>query len=782
MANSFDKLKELNLSCDEIERIGDALKKPEFRKLLSEYFKEVQDPNNRKLYEEELTELEKERGNDITFIHPKPGYVIKTSVNGSQKAFINISINEHVTKPTSSPAVQHGERGLHWSLPYSLSQPREDFDKNRVPCMVYDVVFHPDTIHLAKNNNAFHDTVNNTALDAIESSFGVILDKKNLKFPKLAYKGVPNASVIRKPSKQKPEHTPEEKAFFDELFAKAPSNIPFPVKKDKKPKQDDKSDYTRPNFVIKQRNYVDMQECVDHKEAKLNSTIPHELIVEIQLPLLKSSKNVKLDVAEKTIQLICESPVKYKLNLTLPYSVNESSGNAEFRKDHKKMVITLPVKRSVQHNVSDSSVRKCEEVSKQFSEVKSPVRIEEFEKLSLIETSEKSIDNSSEFRTKFLDENLHYDIPEFSCHVFNNIIAFTLNVKNVDEKSIDKVVFNDDTSFHVKFTSISSSFYPSHFAFCVKLPSYKINKEDLSVEVWDNNVILQVPVHSTLSPIDKGNKLTSYFYGLNSDSLTEKYVEEPEFINHILQGEQEKYDNPCETQPLESYKESTKRKKESTPKPNRKNQDNPPQSYKEPTERKQENTPKLNKNNPDPVKTDAIEESRITKAINIMGAPSGNSYESSSDELSCSSFSPRKRSILKRMPSQRTSVRRCVSESGLDDYVASSLENCLSSLDSVIPEDGEISCSLKKTVRFNDVVMRQLFRSNSSILGQKKKNQRKAKNKKRCMERRHSESETSGDEKKENSKKGCNDLNLEEGISEMKKEEPHDIFHLEVDN
>jgi len=46
-------------------------------------------------------------------------------------------------------------------------------------------------------------------------------------------------------------------------------------------------------------------------------------------------------------------------------------------------------------------------------------------------------------------------------------------------------------------------------------------------------------------------------------------------------------------------------------------------------------------------------------------------------------------------------------------------------------EDGSGSYKVKKTVRFSDTIRRQLFRSNSSILGQRKKNQRKQRKKKR---------------------------------------------------
>lgn len=81
------------------------------------------------------------------------------------------------------------------------------------------------------------------------------------------------------------------------------------------------------------------------------------------------------------------------------------------------------------------------------------------------------------------------------------------------------------------------------------------------------------------------------------------------------------------------------------------------------------------------------------------------------------------------------------------------------------------------------------IRLNSSILGQKKKNQRKARNKKRAQERRHSESETSEvEEKKER------DLKTSGGITEQQDEEndevndedyvkeENDIFHFDMDH
>ncbi|CAH1100707.1 unnamed protein product [Psylliodes chrysocephalus] len=646
MESTFEKLKELDLSRDEVNRFGEALKKPEFRKLLSDYVEEISDPENKKLYEQEITELEKERGNDITFIHPKPNYVIKTSVNGNKKAFINICVNDLVKKPTSSPTVKDGEKGLTWQLPHSLSPPREDLDNKGVRCQVFDVIFHSDTMHLASKNEAFRDMVNRTALEAVENNFNVSLDKKNLKFPKLSYKGVAHASVIRKPCK-KPDHSPEEQEFLDKLFAQSESPQPSP-KKIKKPTKkiidDEKSKYTTPQYLIKHRSSLDMEQFTEHKGAKLNVAIPKELIVEINLPLLKSSVDINLDVTEKTVQLISEKPARYKLNLTLPYQVNEAIGNAKFDKDKKKLVITLPVKRTSATIIdfSDSGVE-----SDQCSPG-TPESEEEFGEKQLVkeivtsECSELYLEKSVDFRTSFLDENLHYSLPEFTCHVFENTIAFTLNIKNVDDKSVEKMFSDKDSSVHIKFTSIGSSFYPIHYAFYVKLPQHKIFEESTTVEVWDNNVILQIPVTCDMP-------IMSYFFGCNESNLAEKYVEEPEIINQVLDDvkEDEEYELQENEQFIHGESEIEERNKE------RKD------SF------------------------DEIINPKQTRAIDITGT----SYESSGDELSCSSFSPSKNK-----------------------------ENCYTSLDSIIPEDGEVSSSEKKTVRFNDVVMSQLFRKDKEII------------------------------------------------------------------
>lgn len=65
-------------------------------------------------------------------------------LSDGKKAFINICQSEAVEKASSKPALGkvHGE---DWSIPFSLSPGREDLDKSGQRCMVYDVVYHPET-------------------------------------------------------------------------------------------------------------------------------------------------------------------------------------------------------------------------------------------------------------------------------------------------------------------------------------------------------------------------------------------------------------------------------------------------------------------------------------------------------------------------------------------------------------------------------------------------------------------------------------------------------------
>ncbi|KAK7904343.1 hypothetical protein WMY93_016950 [Mugilogobius chulae] len=243
-----DKLSELNLTEEETGRLTKAFKDETFRKMLRDYVEEISDPENRKKYEEEIAILERDRGNSVEFIHPTPFKCLRTSVNGKNKCYVNICANDKIGKPSCKSGLsEDGKNGHHWSLPHSIHPERKELNPKGNKILIYDVIFHPDTLHMASTNSRFMDMVTSAAVQNFRCS---------------------------RDSTQSPR--------------------------------------------------------------------PKEIILTVDLPLLKSVAAVSLEVKEKSLLLESQNPA-YKLELSLAYAVDEDKGEAKFNRQTKQLVVTLPV-------------------------------------------------------------------------------------------------------------------------------------------------------------------------------------------------------------------------------------------------------------------------------------------------------------------------------------------------------------------------------------------------------------------------------------------------------
>lgn len=342
-----DKLAELNMTTDEINRFSKAMKDEKFRELLHEYAQEISNPENKKKYEEEITQLEQERGMEVRFIHPNAHHVLKTTVNGKEKCFINICSNNLINKPTcEARRAENGQVGQCWSLPYSLTPGRPDRDSKGNTCMIYDVVFHPDTLYMAGKNTRFMKLVNSAATQGVEDAFKVTLGKAKKLLKNIQYKGVPQPAVIRKPIPGQPRK--EESSPHDEAFP-----ILYPDTMSTKNLKPPSSSLTQspvkqssllpiqPHYTIKYRSLVDLQDYRCSRDSA-PSPRPKEIVIIIDLPLLKSAADVDLNVTDRKLTLESKKP-NYKLELQLSYPVDDDKGDAKFNKAKKQLTITLAV-------------------------------------------------------------------------------------------------------------------------------------------------------------------------------------------------------------------------------------------------------------------------------------------------------------------------------------------------------------------------------------------------------------------------------------------------------
>ncbi|EDS27823.1 conserved hypothetical protein [Culex quinquefasciatus] len=328
----------IQLTRDEYRNVTRCLGDENFRKLFAEYCSELSDPENRIQYEKELKMLEAERGYDVKFIKPLPGYVIKTTTKEDNKIFINVCHSDLVGKPVSKATRNsNGQKGLKWSIPYAQTQPRKDYDNRKKSCMVYDVIFHFDTLHLAKQNANFRNLVTDTAIDAVERSFNVPLNNNDLKFPKLQYKGVPKMSIIR----QKTNNPLNEKNHC--MIEKSAENNDNNDNTDNKENisHTTNNEYITPKFKLVHKKSVDYFEMTN--ESNNSNVKPDEIVIEVQLPLLNSASDCVLNVAQKELHLISQEPASYKLQVKLPFEVDEKNGSAKFNTDEKTLILSLPV-------------------------------------------------------------------------------------------------------------------------------------------------------------------------------------------------------------------------------------------------------------------------------------------------------------------------------------------------------------------------------------------------------------------------------------------------------
>ena len=82
---------------------------------------------------------------------------------------------------------QGGDVSLNFSIPYVLGPPRLDEDKGGEVCVVYDAIFHPDTLRAADSDKRMRLLAIRTAIGAVSQQYQLNLSPE-FKLPKLLIK------------------------------------------------------------------------------------------------------------------------------------------------------------------------------------------------------------------------------------------------------------------------------------------------------------------------------------------------------------------------------------------------------------------------------------------------------------------------------------------------------------------------------------------------------------------------------------------------------------------
>lgn len=147
-----------------------------------------------------------------------------------------------------------------------------------------------------------------------------------------------------KPRKEptKSSSVPIEKPKKDEIDRSQKTRLKHGNRED----DNDEDSWTKPRHSIKYRSHIDMQDyTLDDNNRKFGNSIPHEMLLTIDLPLLRDSSTLDADVTEggAFFELKSEQHARYKLKLKLPYLVNADSAKATFDKDKRKLTVTMKI-------------------------------------------------------------------------------------------------------------------------------------------------------------------------------------------------------------------------------------------------------------------------------------------------------------------------------------------------------------------------------------------------------------------------------------------------------
>ena len=382
---------------------------------------------------------------------------------------------------------------------------------------MYDVIFHPNVLKKAAGNFQFREMVNLTALDGLEKFFDIKLDRKRLRFPKLKFKGSSHASVVRRPMTEDEKKAYHQK-YPDNLSEKAESKKQYENLEDEESipkkaseiseklekssiqdhKNDEKTNTLQPKYVIKYRYE---QRDLPRESGDSDPCRPTSMVVEISLPEMSSAKGIDLDVLEHLLTLESSLPVAYKLVLKLPYPVHDDQGSAKFDKSLHTLAVTLPVKASK------------ESVSRLVS-VDSGIGLEFDEQCDkdqsgsgLRESQEEQDLDSGVVLTKDdgledvdLDDHetiLERTLPPYVCNIYEGLMVVTMALRNVVADSLKKTVLKDAKGYYLTFHTMGEGFVPIYYGFCLSFDFEAVEAgdchiEDIDVEVWDNNMIVQL--------------------------------------------------------------------------------------------------------------------------------------------------------------------------------------------------------------------------------------------------------------------------------------------------
>ncbi|XP_068717658.1 PIH1 domain-containing protein 1-like isoform X2 [Montipora capricornis] len=260
---------------------------------------------------------------DMQEFVPKPGYVIKLRNSKEEKVFINICTSEKIPAPreindTELVNILESVDATQYRVPMSLGEAHVELDNKGQGCTAYDVAINPIFYDKMQNSELFHSFFLTIVFEGLETKYNIELERKWTVLKNRKCMGSLHPHCIR--SKSKP------------VIMEMDNNPDLPIVKapSKAPKIEEVNSLSKGSIP----KYKIIQEPPQGR--------PEFLVIEILLPEIKSTKDTTLDIGEDRL-LLHVNPVRYHLDINLPFEVDNEMCGAQFNRKSKVLLFLWPV-------------------------------------------------------------------------------------------------------------------------------------------------------------------------------------------------------------------------------------------------------------------------------------------------------------------------------------------------------------------------------------------------------------------------------------------------------
>jgi len=295
-------------------------------------------PLFQKLLLENKDLLEKGDEPESKLVAPNPGWCIKTWFKNGKKLFVNICTSTMVLKPKdlSEEEVREiflAEDPTKFRIPMGIGELHKEKDKEGIEVDVYDIVIHPDFLKKCEKISFFKEFFVMLVFDGLEDKYSLELNREHRILKNRKSIGTLAMQNVRSKSKpvimeMNPSMVQMEKEFLEEEKRneeKKTISVISEIASTKSVKKD--SQYVTPKYSMIQEP---------------DTGYPSFLVFEIELPKQDSTKNMLLDVGEDCL-ILHGNDGNYKLDIDLPYDVDNDNAGAQFHRKTKVLTITIPV-------------------------------------------------------------------------------------------------------------------------------------------------------------------------------------------------------------------------------------------------------------------------------------------------------------------------------------------------------------------------------------------------------------------------------------------------------